>query len=364
VLSFALAGVALWVVYGRGSELQASLFEHLQWGWLLPMVVVEGASLVCFARMQSRLLATGGVAAPGTPLAGVTFASQAITNSFPGGAALAAVFSFRWYRRFGADDSLAGWTLVGVLIGATLSLALVAAGGVALAADTSADLGLVPVVVGVLVLSLGTAVLFVKQEWVLSGLRRLVRRHRSPGRSRVALSKRMNAVLRRLGAFRLGWRGMGLVVGWGLGTWLLDCTCFALAFLAVRAPVPWGAILLAYGAGQLAANLPITPGGLGVVEGSIEAALVLFGGVKTGTVQAVFVYRLISFWFELVVGWSSAGILALGVRRGRWSRVGSDGLLGTGELAEPADPTDAAGAAGARATRTPGASTTSRRSDG
>ena len=38
---------------------------------------------------------------------------------------------------------------------------------------------------------------------------------------------------------------------------------------AVHAPVPWRGILLAYGAGQLAVNLPVTPGGLGVVEGSL-----------------------------------------------------------------------------------------------
>jgi hypothetical protein len=36
-------------------------------------------------------------------------------------------------------------------------------------------------------------------------------------------------------------------------------------------------------------------------------------------VAAVFVYRLISFWFELVVGWAAAGVLALGARRGRWA---------------------------------------------
>jgi len=36
----------------------------------------------------------------------------------------------------------------------------------------------------------------------------------------------------------------------------------------------WKGLLLAYGAGQLAADLPITPGGLGVVEGSLTIALV------------------------------------------------------------------------------------------
>jgi uncharacterized protein (TIRG00374 family) len=91
-------------------------------------------------------------------------------------------------------------------------------------------------------------------------------------------------------------------------------------FPAVGAPIPWKGLLLAYGAGQLAANLPITPGGLGAVEGSITIALVAFGGARVATVEAVLVYRTISFWLVLVVGWAVWGELAREVRTGRWNR--------------------------------------------
>ncbi len=359
VLGFALAGLALWVVYGRGGELQASRPSHLHWVWLLPALVVEALSLVSFGFMQRRLLKTGGVTAPTGPIVGLSLASQAISNSLPGGPALAAAYSFRWYRRFGADDALAGWTLIGALIGASLSLALGAAAGVALAADAGADEGLIPVVVGVLALSVGMAVLFVKQEWVLSVLTRLVARrrwHHDPAdgdgparrdgsrerRRRSDLTGRVMRLFERLGEFELGWRGLVQVTAWGGGTWLFDCACFVLAFKAVGAPIPWGALLLAYGAGQLAANLPITPGGLGAVEGSIQLALVEFGGATSPSAQAaavaaVFVYRLISFWLELLVGWSAAGVLALGVRRGRFPR----------EVTHPAGTTEAEPDAGA-----------------
>ncbi len=67
--------------------------------------------------------------------------------------------------------------------------------------------------------------------------------------------------------------------------------------------MPWRGLLLAYGAGQLAANLPITPGGLGVVEGSLVIALVAFGGGQVSTVAAVLLYRIVSFWGYLPVGW-------------------------------------------------------------
>ena len=78
----------------------------------------------------------------------------------------------------------------------------------------------------------------------------------------------------------------------GLSYWVADCGCLAFAFLAVGAPVPWQGLLLAYCAAQLAVNLPITPGGLGVVEGSLTVALVAFGGGRAPVVAAVLLYRL------------------------------------------------------------------------
>ena len=70
-----------------------------------------------------------------------------------------------------------------------------------------------------------------------------------------------------------------------------------------------------YGAGQLAANLPITPGGLGVVEGSLMIALVAYGGGQVSTVAAVLLYRIVSFWGFLPVGWLAWGGLTWRNRR-------------------------------------------------
>ena len=41
---------------------------------------------------------------------------------------------------------------------------------------------------------------------------------------------------------------------------------------------------------------------------------------STAGIDAVFVYRLISFWLVLLVGWVACGGLGLGCRRGRWPR--------------------------------------------
>jgi uncharacterized protein (TIRG00374 family) len=75
--------------------------------------------------------------------------------------------------------------------------------------------------------------------------------------------------------------------------------------------VPWRGLLLAYGAGQLASSLPVTPGGLGVVEGSLTVALVAFGGAEASTVAAVLLYRVLSFWAMLPIGWGAWGGMKL-----------------------------------------------------
>ena len=49
--------------------------------------------------------------------------------------------------------------------------------------------------------------------------------------------------------------------------------------------------------------------GLGVVEGSLTIALVVYGGAPEVTVPAVVVFRIVSFWMLLAVGWASWFIL-------------------------------------------------------
>ncbi len=323
-------------------------------------MAVEAASFVSFAGLQGRFLRAGGATAPIAPLVGVTLSAQAINNSLPGGTVLAAIYGFRWYRRFGADEAVAGWAMVGTMVAAVVSLAIVAAGGVALAAEESTSYDLLPVVVGVLGVALFIGTLFLYERplgvvatWALRACQRLT------GRPKGTVADHLRRIVERVSVVRLGWRDVGAVLGWGLGNWLLDGACFALCFPAIGAGVPWEGLFLAYGAGQLAANLPITPGGLGAVEGSITIALVAFGGDKVSSVDAVLVYRLISFWAELVIGWSAAAALGLRVRAGRWPRLGTlkvtvppasaNGWHGaplgpTGQIAPPLDV--AAGAAG------------------
>jgi len=323
LLGTGIAVLVLWVLASHRNELSglSGVFKSLNWWWFPAAVAAEVASFVCFASVQFELLRSGGLSTPRVPLLKMTFASQALTNSLPGGNAAATVYGFRWYRRFGADDTLAAWSLVGALIASVVSLALVATAGLILATEAGASFDLIPVIVGAFVLTIAAGALFVYERplaivvtWAIRASRSIV------GRPRGDAAAQIEKVIRWVTTVRLGKRQVCKVLLWGSANWLFDCACFAMMFLAVNSSIPWKGLLLAYGAGQLAATLPITPGGLGAVEGSVTIALVAFGGARVTTVDAVLMYRIISFWLVLAVGWALWAELALQVRRGRWSR--------------------------------------------
>jgi uncharacterized membrane protein YbhN (UPF0104 family) len=102
--------------------------------------------------------------------------------------------------------------------------------------------------------------------------------------------------------------------------WGTDILCLALAFRAVGGRAPWPGIFVAYAVGQLASSIPIVPGGLGIVEGGLAATLVAYGAAASTALAAVFVYRLISFWAVLVVGWVF-WVIIMRRRAGRPARV-------------------------------------------
>ena len=50
------------------------------------------------------------------------------------------------------------------------------------------------------------------------------------------------------------------------------------------------------------AAIPVTPGGLGVVEAVLVPSLVAFGATRGTAIVAVICYRLVNFWLPIPVG--------------------------------------------------------------
>jgi len=321
VIGLALAALAFDQLAGHKGELTeaAAALGHLRWGWVLAGVIVEAGSYLSLVQIQRVLLRAGRVKIAVGPMAAITLAATAIASSLPAGTAFAALFSFRQLHRRGADEAIAGWSLVATFFAGAVTLAVMATAGALVARAVGASPDLVGPIVGALAVALVMGAIFVQQRalvWAVSATVGLSRRLTSWPRDKFAA--RIDQIIVRLTAVHLSPGKAATTLGWGLGYWTLDCSCLTVSFLAVGAGVPWKGLLLAYGAGQLASSLPITPGGLGVVEGSLTIALVAFGGPAPSTVAAVLLYRLISFWLILPLGWGTWASLTWIGRRRPW----------------------------------------------
>jgi hypothetical protein len=318
VLSLVLAGVALYIVSGRTDELSgaSTYLNDLQWHWIVIAGVFEVGSVVAYAALQRQLLAVGSVRIGLPSLTGITLAGYSIQNSLPAGIIFSSVFAFRQFNHRGADEVLSGWTLVATTVISMISLVAMAGLGLAASSGTGTGLDLVWVIAAMVVLTGILIYLWSRRGPILGSLirplllvQRVIRRPRGDARQLLGqVIDRMNAVT----PTPTDWL---VSTFWAAAAWVFDAGCLIVAFLAVGAEIPWRALPLAYSAAQLAANLPITPGGLGVVEGSLTIALVAYGGGEASTVAAVLVYRLISFWAILPTGWVAWAFVNWSVRR-------------------------------------------------
>ena len=89
---------------------------------------------------------------------------------------------------------------------------------------------------------------------------------------------------------------------WAAANWLFDASSlwvFIFAFHHVVSPID---LLVAYGLANILAVIPITPSGLGVVEGVLIPTFVGFGVPKTIATLGVLSYRLVNFWLPIPAG--------------------------------------------------------------
>jgi uncharacterized protein (TIRG00374 family) len=322
VFGLAAVGAAIWAVSGKSDELSGatSYLANIRWEWVAIALAAEAVSYLSYAAFQRRVLLAGRIRVGMTPMTGISLAANAIQSSLPGGVVFYTAYMFRQYRRFGADEVLSAWTFVAVSMVSFISLSVLATVGLGMALGTGNALDLVEVILGIVVVAALIVLAWIARARLVPHFAkalRLTQRFTHRPSPDVPAEELIDGWLARIGAVSPTKKDWVAAFTLAMGNWAADCACLALAFLAVGAGVPWRGLLLAYGAGQLASILPITPGGLGVVEGSLTIALVTFGGAEASTVAAVLVYRLISFWLALPVGWGAWGTLTLVGRRNR-----------------------------------------------
>ncbi|HEX3224050.1 MAG TPA: flippase-like domain-containing protein [Nocardioides sp.] len=83
---------------------------------------------------------------------------------------------------------------------------------------------------------------------------------------------------------------------------MLDAACLYVCLAAYQGQhVGPALVLTAYGFANLLGLLPLTPGGLGVVEGALIPLLIALGTSSSVAVLGVLTWRVLQFWLPVPV---------------------------------------------------------------
>ena len=341
VVAVALGVAVLVALYSQRGDFTGALHRTMNAtpGWSAAAVVAEAVSLLAYALLQGRILAVGGTHPRVRELAAVTMANDAIALTVPGEIAFASLFRYRQYRYWGASEADGAWTVVTLMVAQAIGLSVLLLMAVVVSMATATSVGTAGAAVVGLVVVVSAGVVLTHREVVVRVLDALVRvSRRVSGHPRGDLAARVASVLEDMRRHEMSRHDTAVVVVLALAAWCGDLACLVSAFAAVGEPVPWHGLLLAYGVAQIVAVLPIVPGGLGLMEGSLAVILVGYGASRVAALAAVLVYRLVSYWLAIAVGWSTFAVMVARRRRRRARRTANDAPVSLGRVAPPDGP--------------------------
>ena len=264
------------------------LLPRLSAAWLGIGIVAEFGSLCAYAFLQRGLLGEWKTGLTRTHALRLVLAGNALSNSLPGGVAWSSTWYWSELRRRSVSGSRAAWAIVasGTFSGVSLALLISAGAGLAGAGGPLGSLRWVGAAVALIAIGLVGFIAMGPSTWAGSG----------PGR---------RSGIREWLSFTGDLRGMRVArpLALSLANWSLDLVLLAACIRAVDTRVPLGGLVAAYGLTQLSLVVPITPGGLAIVEGTLVALLTAYGTPSATAVAAVLLYRAVSFWALTPLGW-------------------------------------------------------------
>jgi uncharacterized protein (TIRG00374 family) len=267
-------------------------------------VVLEALAIASYAQLTRAVIPPDED--PGLfTLLRIQLTTLSVSHCVPGGSAAGSSLGYRLLSAAGLRRSDVGFALAAQSLGSALVLnvifwiALVVSipvWGLSPLYFTAALVG--AVLVGAFI---ALVLLFSRGEVVADRVLGRVTR-RLPFVDDVAVQSlfvRLSDRLRTLGHQR---KVLARAVGWATANWLLDAASLYVFVGAFGHWVNPDGLLVAYGLANILAAIPLTPGGLGVVEATLTTALVGFDTTRVVAILGVVAYRLINFWLPIPVG--------------------------------------------------------------
>lgn len=305
-LVVAVGGLAIYLVVPSITEVIASWprLSSLDPLWFAVAVAAESAHFLCSFALQRLALRTRGWFKVATP----QLAGNAVSNIVPGGAAAGAAVQFRMLAAAGidVDVTVGGLTAVSLLgVGGLLALPVFALPAIVFGTPVSRGLLHAAFIgIGGFVLFAGFGGLILATDRPLVWLGRLVQgAHKQIFRRRRAMTRLDARLIAQRDAIRsvLG-RKWPQAVLFTAGRLFFDYLCLLAALRATGSRPHPSLVLLAYAVAGIIALIPITPGGLGIVEAGLSGLLILAGVDASNAFLATLAYRLASYWLPLLAG--------------------------------------------------------------
>ncbi|MFG1994153.1 YbhN family protein [Actinoplanes sp. NPDC048988] len=329
----------------------ATTLTHAEPRWLAVAVAAQFLSQAGFALQQRTLLAALGTDLRLPDALAITFSRTAMGSVLPAGSAMSAAFALQQFRRRGA---LATAATAAVVLSAAASML-----GLAVLYGATAAVNLKPAHTAELaaaVLAVAAVVAWIARSRRAGSLRAPSRRPESPvsvlgapfapppaagsptssgpttrpttapptrpttapptrpttasttGATFAAVRRRwleraIAQAHRMLGEARaLRPRYWLTAVGFATLNWALDLACLIAVAQACGFPLSPLQLTSVYLAVQIVRQIPITPGGIGLIEASLLAGFLAAGAPQAAAAAVVLGYRVISFWLMLPIG--------------------------------------------------------------
>ncbi len=301
-----VAGVALYVVLPSLAKVLGAWprLSSLSPIWMIGALLAESASFGCAFALQRLFLRTDSWFA--VVCAGIV--GNAVTDILPAGDAVGGGVQFEMLRATGIDaDSAAGGLAASSMLGIGALLALPIFVLPAILGGSSVNRGLQRtafVGLGGFVLFAICGLIVLATDKPLATFARIAQRVWNtlarPKRPLQGFDRRLlgerDAIRTALGQ---KWRQAVLLTTARLG---LDYGSLLFALRATGSDPRPSLVLLAYAATGILGFLPLTPGGLGIIEAGLSSMLILAGVSPSKAFLATLAYRLCSYWLPLMAG--------------------------------------------------------------
>ena len=271
---------------------------------LLAGVGLEVASVLAYGRLTASILP------PASPLKFFTIVrievtTLSVSHCTPGGSAAGTALGYRLMTQAGAAPGDVGFVLGAQGIGSAvvLNVILWIALIVSIPVWGFSALYLLAAAVGVVLLGASGALIYALtrgEERVGDMIERVA--VKAPFINAAALRQAFSNLAGRLATLGEHRDVMGKALMWATLNWLLDAASLMVFVGAFGHWVNPDGLLVAYGLANVLAVIPLTPGGLGVIEATLTTLLVGFGTARGIATLGVLVYRLFNFWAPIPLG--------------------------------------------------------------